>query len=529
MNVTTDKFHELANGSVRPLDWELGVSWSKKRNSDIGWFTLDKSVLNGSDLLGDSNNNPIQLWDAYDYIMQRDRVIDMSVTRSVEFPYNIQSAILDVKLNNYDGYYSFYKSESPISEYIAPARPVRAYLGFREAGVTPVFVGLTQNVPTYSGLHNTVAQITAMDFLSQIGETSLRQMVMMRNARTDEVIAVILQQFGLEPYMYNLAHGTNTIPFVFFDSDKNAGNALKELVQAENGSMWIDEQGIIRFEPRTSQLGKESVMLLNQNNIVSISPSQTNNLVNRVYVEADIRKVMDFQQFFTADNSFGYNQTAEDDPYRLKANGSTTVWLNFEDPIWSATINPQLNGSSSDSSFTTVNLSGSRVNSGITAVGTLFATSLKLDFTNSNNFPVSIDYLQIWGEPAKVIGASPTIKYTAQDDESIERFGVQELRITDNTCFGNQQNIDTFATDILKSYSGYSPVLNLEIKGDPSLQIQDIVAIDGTDYDGTWLIKAISHNIKASKLTTTISVVRTEVLSPFILDRSKLNGPDVLG
>lgn len=528
MNVVSDKFHQLANGPIRPLDWEIGISWSKERNNDVKWFTLDISQLNGGDLLGDNNNNAIQLWDSYDYDKQRDRLIDLNLTRSVEFPYNVQSAIFDVTLDNHDGYYSFGNTNSPISANIAPARPIRAYLGFREGGLTPVFVGLTQDVPTYSGLHNTTARLTAMDFLSQVGEMSLRNMVMMRDVRTDEVIAVILQQFGLEPYMYNLAPGANTIPFVFFDSDKNAGNALKELVQAENGALWIDEQGIIRFEPRSGQVGRQSVMVFNLDNIVSISPSQTDSLVNLVYIEANIRKVMDFQQFFVADNSYGYQQTSDDDQYRLKANGTTTIWLNFEDPIWSATVDPQLNGSNSNSSFTAVNLSGSRINSGITATGTLFATSLKLDFVNSNNFPVSINYLQIWGQPAKVIGTSPTIKYTAEDEESIEKFGLHQLTITDNTCFGNQQNIDTFATDVLKTYSGFSPVLEMSVKGDPSLQIQDIITIQDTDYDGTWMIKAISHNLSPSKLVTKLSLVRTQVYTPFILNKSVLNGPDVL-
>lgn len=528
MNTVADRFHELANGPVRPLDWEVGISWTKARSTEIDWFTLDQSVLDGDDLLADDENNPIQPWDAYDYEKQRDRLIEMKVTRSVEFPYNVQSAILDITLNNYDNYYTFNNDKSPIADYIVPARPIRAYLGFREGGLTPVFVGLTENVPEYSGLHNTKAHITAMDFLSRIGEMSLRNMVMMRDVRTDEVIKAILEQFGLADYMFDLAEGVNTIPFVYFESGKNAGNALRELVQAENGSMWIDEQGIIRFASRTGQVGKESVMVFNPDNIVKITPSQTSNLVNRVYVEADVRKVMEFQPFFTVDNANGYTMGTDEDAYRLKANGSTTVWLSFDDPVWSATVNPVLNGPASNSSFTAVNLSGAKVNSGITATGTLFATAMKLVFNNTNNFPVSVDTLQIWGEPAKVVGTSPTIKYTAEDEESIERFGVHELEITDNTCFGNQQNIDAFANDILASYAGFSPVLEMEVKGDPSLQIQDIITIQDTNYDGTWLIKSMSHNISKGKLTTKMSVIRTEVMQPFTLDKSLLNGPDVL-
>lgn len=528
MNTVADRYHELANGSIRPIDWEIGISWTKARNTDIDWFTLDQSVLDGDDLLADDENNPIQPWDAYDYQKQRDRLVEMDMTRSVEFPYNVQSAVLDFTLNNYDGYYNFYNSTSPLAEYIVPGRPIRAYLGFKEGGLTPVFIGLTEGVPTYSGLHNTKAQFTAMDFLSAIGEMSLRNMVMMRDARTDEVISVILQQFGLAPYMYNLAEGTNVIPFVYFESGKNAGNALRELVQAENGAMWIDEQGVIRFEPRTAQVGKESVMVFNPDNIVEITPNQTSSIVNRVYVEADVRKVMEFQPFYVMDNENGYTQSADEDSFRVKANGSTTIWLSFEDPVWSATTNPVQNGPETDSNFTAVDLSGDTVRGGITVEGTLFATSMKLNFTNTNNFPVSIDTLQIWGEPAKVVGDSPSIKYTAEDEDSIERFGVHELRVTDNTCFGNQQNIDLFANDVLSAYAGFAPVLELQVKGDPSLQLQDIITIEDTDYDGTWVIKSMSHKLADGKLTTKMSVVQTEIQMPFILNQSQLDGPDVL-
>lgn len=528
MNTVAEQYHQLANGSIRPLDWELGVSWTKDRNADTTWFTLNQSALNGSDLLAEDSNNPIQLWDAYEYQMMRDRVIEMSLERSVQFPNNIQSAVLDVTLNNYDGYISVDNPDTSLAGNIRPARPIRAYLGFRGAGVTPVFVGLTQRLPTYTGINNTMAQLTAMDFLTSIGDMSIRNMIMMRDARTDQVIAAILEQFGLASHMFNLQKGINTIPFVFFDSDKNAGNALKELIQAENGAMWIDEQGIIRFAPRSALIGQESVIVYTPDNIVSITPSQSSGIVNQIYIESDIREVKENQQIFSVDNEHGFENTADDDPYRLKSNTMTTIWLNFEDPIWSGNASPLLNGDDNDSSFTVVNLSGDSVNSGVVCVGTFFAKSLKLEFTNTNAFAVSINYLQIWGEPAKVIGESPSIKYTAKDDESIEKYGLHELSITDNNCFGSLQNADSFAMNVLEQYSGYSPTLELEVKGDPSLQLQDIVTLQDTKYDGTWLIKGISHNLSDSKLTTRITVIRYNIVQPFILNKSVLNGPDVL-
>ena len=122
MITASQKFHELAAASVRPLDWDATISFTKERNSDASWFTLNQSALNGADLLPSDMENPIQLWDTYDYYFLKERLIQMSFTRSVEFPYNVQSCIADFDLNNYDRFLSYDEDGeiSPIGKYILP-------------------------------------------------------------------------------------------------------------------------------------------------------------------------------------------------------------------------------------------------------------------------------------------------------------------------------------------------------------------------------------------------------------------------
>lgn len=529
MITASDKFHQLASASVRPLDWNVAVSFTKNRNASVSWFTLDQSALDGGDLLGSSDQNPVQLWDAYDYMFLKERLVSMSFSRSVEFPYNIQSCIADFELNNYDRYFSFDHDStiSPIGQYILPRRPCRLYLGFKDGGLVPVFVGLTQGLPTYSGDRDEVASFTAMDFLSEIGEMSLKNMVMLRNVRTDEVIATILNQFGLDPAMYNLSAGLNVIPFVYFASGKNAGNALKELVQSENGAMWLDEQGIIRFKPRTSVIGQQPVMIFDATTIVKATPSRTDNIVNTVKIKSEVRAVQAFQSIFTTDNSNGYSGEASEDAYRLPANSTKDIWVAFDDPIWQCTTNPVLNGNSDNSNFTAVDLAGNSVSSKITATGLLFADSMKITFANTNTFPVSVNFLQIFGEPAKQVSGSP-IEYEARDDESVEKYGVQPIEISDNNCFGNYKNIDSYAMDILKKYAEYSSILKLEVKGNPALQLQDIVSVDFREFTGDYQIIGIDMSLGDSQLKTVLTLRKTTVVSPFILDQSVLDGTDVL-
>lgn len=525
----TDIYHELAAGPVRPLDWRVNVSFTKERDDDIGWFTLDESELNGGDFLADDDTKPIQVWDAYDYQDISDRLISMSITRSVEFPYNVQSAIADFSLNNYDDYLSIAGAGgvSPLSQYILPKRPCRLYLGFKTGGQAPQFVGLTQGIPSYDGFRNERANFTALDFLSEIGDMKLNSMVMMRDARTDEVIAAILEQFGISRSMFDLDRGLNVIPFVYFESGKDAGNALRELVQAENGRMWLDEEGIIRFEPRTAYLGDMPVMTLDANNIIDITPSREGQIVNSVYISAEVRQILELQPVFSDDNSNGYSSSPTEDNYRVPANGTKEVWLNFEDPVWTAN-NLVLNGTATNSNFRAVNLAGEAVNSGVSATGTLFATAYKLELTNTNPFPVSVNYLELWGEPARMLGGQP-LEYEAEDSDSVLKYGQMKLEITDNRCFGSLDNARAYALDVLKKYSEYNNIITANVKSDPSLQLGDIVEIDYTNYSGDYLVTGMSHKLSDAVLETELTLRKTELYSPFILDESVLNGPDVLG
>lgn len=524
----SDVYHRLAAGVVRPLDYRVNVSFTKARNPDIDWFTLDQSQLDGGDLLADDETKPIQVWDAYDYQDISDRLISLDIERSVAFPYNVQSAIADFTLSNYDGYLSALGAggDSPLSQYIIPKRPCRLYLGFRSGGVAPQFVGLTQNIPDYDGFKNEQAKFTALDFLSEIGDMKLTNMVMMRDARTDEVISEILQQFGIEPQMFNLARGLNVIPFVYFESGKDAGNALRELVQAENGAMWLDENGIIQFQPRTEIIGQVPVMTFDANNIEQINPSRNLQIVNSIFISTEVRKVLELQSVFTDDNSNGYSAASSDDNYRVSANSAKEIWLNFEDPVWTA--NPLvLNGNANNSNFRVVNLNGHAVSSGVSIQGTLFATSYKLEITNSNAYAVSISYIDLWGQPAKMVGGQP-LEYEAEESDSVAKYGQMRVEITDNKCFGSLNNARAYARDIIQKYSEYNNTLSVVVKGDPSLQLNDIVEIDYPKYSGDYLVVGTKHSLTDAKLETTLTLRKTEIYTPFILNQSVLNGTDVL-
>lgn len=528
MITTTDEFNAVANGTIRPLALNAKVSFTKQRDDDISWFILDQSQLNGADILATDSTDAVQLWDAYVWDDVSKDVMGMTWSRSVAFPYNVQSALCEVQLNNISQKYTYGNAGSPYAGYILPKRPIRTYAGFKKfnvAEVVPVFVGLTQQMPKYNGLNDSQATFSAQDFLSEIAETQLGETVMLRDVRTDEAIARILDTYGMDSSMYDLARGINVIPFLVFEKGLNAGNILQKLVQAENGALWLDERGIIRFEPRTADVGKVPVLTFDESNIIDIKPSRTDGIVNRVKIKSDIRQVQAKQPIFSMLNEDGYTKASDEDSYRIQANGNLTVWLSMDDPVWTATQNPIINGDADDSAFQAVDLAGNILTSGITAVGTLFSDSMKVVFTNATGAPASISFLEIWGEPAKVVD---TIEYNAYDEDSVEQFGEMVLDVSDNNYFGSYANADSYAMDVLKRRSGYSPTMTLQVKGNPALQLGDVIRVD-YKYEGEYKVVGIKSAITNSAgFTTTLTVEKFEMMTAFKLDVSVLDGTDVL-
>lgn len=420
-----------------------------------------------------------------------------------------------------------HETQGEITDFILPERPVRIYTGFKKRNeaieLIPAFVGLTKQLPQYEGDRESIANFTASDFLSQIAETQLNETIALRDARTDEAIEQILLQYGMDSSMFNLAPGENIIPYAVFESGLSAGNTLRKLVQAENGKLWLDELGIIRFEPRTGDLGKVPVMTFNETNIIAFKPSHESGIINHIKIKSDIRQVQENQVIWSADNENGFESAPADDDYRISAFGNLNIWLNLDDPAWSAS--PLIfNGAETSSNFTAKNLAGNRVESGLTATGTLFTDSYKLTIQNANAYPVSIDFIQLWGEPARIVD---TINYDAFDDDSVQKFGEQILEISDNNYFGSTGNADRYATSILSNRAQYNPTITMTVKGDPALQLGDIIELDYKEF-GTFKVTAINTRIGTDGVSTELTAERTRILTVFTLDKSRLDGGDVL-
>lgn len=124
------------------------------------------------------------------------------------------------------------------------------------------------------------------------------------------------------------------------------------------------------------------------------------------------------------------------------------------------------------------------------------------------------------GRTCKVVD---TIKYDAYDEDSVDEFGEMVIDITENNFFGSYDNADRYAEDILKKRAGYSPTMNLKVKGNPALQLGDIISVEGK-YAGDYKITGITSAISQTDgFGIEMTVEKYTILLPFILDESILD------
>ena len=489
MQVVDPSFNQLAGSDIIPLSWGNRISFTKAWDDDIQFAQYDVSVYDGIDLYAPTTDDPINFWDYYEYSDYTNRLLSMEWSREIEFPYSVSAAQADFVMNNTDDFFTP-ESGSAIEDYILPKRPVRLLAGYNGTNLQQ-FVGITEKAPTLDDEAKTAA-FHATDFLTEIFSLSLVNIIAMQNVRTDEVLAEILSQFNIEPSSYVFAKGRNIIPFVFFDVDKNAGNAIRELMQAEGGHLWIDELGVIRFETRLPAV-EAPVIVLDDSNVISLSKSGDTGIINQIKITSDVRTVRPFQKLKS-------NVAQEDEPidvsnsFTIPANSSAVYYMDLDDPCLTVAA-PTLGIETDTSWFTAVNYAGASVGS-VTVTGTALHTNQYATFLQNNNaFPVIIDNFEIWGEPARI---KNTIKYLAKDQDSIDKYELQPLGgdegITNN-FFGSWSNCDSFARTIVDAYADFSPTITAEIIGDFSLQVNDVFQLSARGNDDEYRITGMKPNI----------------------------------
>lgn len=519
MQSVEPSFHQKSQAGIRKHRWSVLLSFDKDYDDSKTFFTLDSSLLDGSDVLAPVGDNPIQYWDFYAYEPYTDRVMSVEWSREIAFPFSVQSSVANIVLNNFDNYFSSH-TNSPIRDYLLPGRPTKILSGYANEPLLQQFAGLTQDKPELDQTART-AKFTAFDYLSEIFKLQLSESVAMTNVRTDEALAALFQQFGIEPYQYELARGRNVIPFLFLEEGKDAADAFRDIMQAEGGQLWIDEQGIIRFDQRLI-VADGPVFTFNDSNVSSIVTTADTEIINRVNIISNIRAVQQPQPIHAGSGELSSPTLSE--PVVIPASSTGLYQIRLKDPV-AGYSEPTLGYTSGDSWFTATTKIGSSVVSNISVTdSSVSVNALTLTFTNTNSFDVYINAIEIHGEPAKIID---TINYEAFDQESIDKYGEYLLKI-ENDMFGSESNCESFAYTVIDAYSEFDSIVEMSVKGNPALQMGDIIWVDTTKIVGQFQIIKIADSISTGGVGQIIKAKRYDPRHWFMLDTSALDGGDVL-
>lgn len=510
MQTRTAAFDQRAASTMRKLTHRALMSFPRSYIGSVTFFTIGVSTIGGADIIK-GDGSVIAEWDKYQYDDYSYRIKSIEVTRTEEMVNSTTLAQGDIVLENHDNYFTPNRG-SAIQSFILPYRPVKLYAGFGDEAL-PQFVGLTEKMPTIDEKNKT-ASFHVIDFMYSLFNRPLDTAVMYQNKRTDEILASLLVAFGISPTQYSFDLGYNIINFAFFDKGQKFGDVVKELMEAEMGRFFMDENGVIRFKNRQNY-SSSPVWFFNTSNIVDIQTSRQDDIINVVTVKANVREVQAKQKYWELQSAV-----------IIPANGSVDVWADFNDPVTSVDI-PAYVTAATTSLYTTNTQedgSGSQVSSGITRSVSLFAKSYKMTFSNANAYPVYLTSIELYATPALVV---KQIYVRQQNATSVAQYDERVLDI-ENDYINNEGDANSKAQIIIDDYATYASQYELTVKGNPALQIGDYVNVSVWGYTANFVINKIVNRWESGKFTQRLTVRKKDFRTFFTIGVSTIGGVDVI-
>lgn len=511
MQATTSQFVARATGNMRPLSWQLRMSFDKTFDNAITFFILNTSVLDGTDVLAPEGSDVIVQADKYQYTDYTHRLMSMEWIQQEDNPSSVIMAMADIVLENHDDYFTP-NAGSAIEDFILPQRPIKLLAGFGSEDL-PQFVGVTERMPVIDN-KTKQASFHCLGFLSVLFNRKLDEAVLLQNVRTDEVLDYLFDFIGLTTGQYILDPGVNKIQFVFFEKNTTLGTAIDQLMEAEMGRLYMDEIGVIRFKNRQN-FSDTPVYTFTATNTNEKSVSDESEIINLVRITADVRAVQSIQSVWKLS-----------EPAYIAPGATGEIWADFLDPV--TTADDPTSGFASTGSYFIARTGPENDSPQIGGVALtssdLFSKSFKMVFTNSNSAGIYIQTLDIWGTPAKVIN---TVKVIESDQASIDKFE-EQVREINNPFIQTTSAAQTIAGVMIDDYKDYGSIIDLNVKGTTALQLGDAITVDIDSTSGVYSITKITNSYANSKFTQLIKAKERTIRVYFVLDQSVLDGTDVL-
>lgn len=456
-------FNTMTTAIVRRLNWSLRIAWTRVVDPTTVFATVGTSLVDGLHII-QGDGGFVGLLDQYTYFDETDRVLRLEYQRKVIEPLGgIATALGDVVLDNTDGRFSPNKNAT-IGTALIPNRPVKMSIGFDNVlsltQLVQIFEGFTRQ-PKENKLNRTIS-ISSFDFIDYLNRFTL-SVNMYQDQRTDQIIEDILStEVGLSATQYELDTGINTIGFAYFPSGTKAGDAIKQLVESEEGFFFCDENGKLRFfNRRKFQTSPYNAPIwdITPDDMLSWEEDDSVEIINKVVITASPREVQAEAEVWDAGTV-----------YEIQPGETLEVWATFEDPIFDVTTPATPTDYVAN---TAADGSGTDISASIAIVVTEFATSALLEITNNSIFSGFLTTLKLRGQAATV---STTIQEQYEDATSISKFGENQLEI-DNDFVDDNDFAFYLARALVRKYKDPKKRIKVVIQGAPQLQLMDRVTV----------------------------------------------------
>lgn len=508
--------------SVRKIAQNLQISW--KHDSTLGnrTFTIGVSTIGGSDIIG-INPGAIGSPGNYKYFDESAYALSLAWERGFNMPTGgINVAMAEAQLDNTSGRFTprFMGGGSELFTAIVPRGPAIINAGFNYGGVDtviPQFAGVITEQPSVDTRSKQV-KLKMMDYVNFFQNRFLDHAVMFTGQRTDEVIETLFRdELGMSTAQYRLDYGINVIPFGYFAPGSKFSDTISQLVEAENGHLYQDEEGIFRFENRQhwdeSPYTDVQRILLTAQVLDAEAPNQ-DHLINVVEIRAAIREKRSGEEV--------YNLPAESS-IEVPPSSSVDQFFEFSDPVLEltaptagGTLSYYLANTASDGTGTNVTSSVS-----VTNLET-FANSVKYRFTNSSINTVYITEFVLGGRVAR---HTSDLYYRDQDDSSVTAYQEKILSI-DNNFIQNASWAQSYARMILNDFSEIENLQRLTIRAIPELQLGDLISWQGK----YWRIFDIKTTLDPSNgFVQELLLLQRTITTYFRIGISTIGGTDLIG
>lgn len=445
------------------------ISWKKDYLSTINLFTIGVSLIGGNDIIP-SQVGADSAWNYYQYTDESDYIIDASWERKLNMPLGgVSKALADVTLDNTSHRFTpkYMGGMSAINTSILPRRPINITAGFNYNGIDqtiPQFIGVFRRSPKVDVRRGTV-EIQAVDFIDFLANKKVDETTMFTGLRTDQALENVFAELGYSTSQYELDQGRNTIGFGIFEKGLTWLNYVNGMVEAENGHLYQDENGVIRFENRvhwdSAPHNVVSRVISTSEVLESYAPDE-DHIINLVEVIANPRAKQPNQLVYQLGIAV-----------ELPALSDTTIFVDFDDPMLQVDTPDWVANTLEDASGTDATTDVTLKNSDI------FAQAAKYIFTNNSASTLYMTDMTVRGRPAKVVSQ---IYEREKIDSSITAYEERSVQIN-NDYIQDSDWASTYAQSLLLDYSRPESLITIVIKAQPDLQFGDMISWQGQNYN----------------------------------------------